>query len=192
MGLTMSSCYRGIRVRNKGAVLQVRVMGLSNAGKTSIINYIKSGNHEDVATSNKEFDMEWATYKKTRILLWVSQSDVLKWVDGDLGGPNAVILVVDGTDRAKFPFVRDYLATYLATSKMTSELLVLINKSDRGDYTFTESTYSELGLDTIKDRHVMMISCSAFTGQGISEALDWLCQNFVVQNGSYLNRTRTL
>ena len=58
-----------------------------------------------------------------------------------------------------------------------ASLLVFANKQDLPGALNTEQVGQALELDQIKQRHWKVQSCSAVTGDGLVEGMDWLVQD---------------
>ncbi|GIX61738.1 ADP-ribosylation factor-like protein 1 [Babesia caballi] len=184
------SCIRGVQAAISPApILQVRLFGLNNSGKTSIVNFLKNGfpavegNVDDVET-----DMQWITHRKVRMLFWLSEQTVQKEIANESQVARALVYVVDGSDPDNLTRARDYLFHQLEGSAGTPNLLILLNKCDKHTFVFLEEAHDALDLDKIRDRHVRIYACSAVTGEGIREGLDWLCSKFYIDNGMAPNR----
>lgn len=90
----------------------------------------------------------------------------------------AIILVVDSTDRERVGTVRAELTQMMQHDFLRSAVvMVLANKQDlRGAMTTAELS-DALALHALKD-HVWHIQPScALTGEGLQEALEWLATN---------------
>ena len=90
----------------------------------------------------------------------------------------AIILVVDSTDRERVGTVRAELTQMMQHDFLRSAVvMVLANKQDlRGAMTTAELS-DALALHSLKD-HVWHIQPScALTGEGLQEALEWLATN---------------
>ncbi|GBE59320.1 ADP-ribosylation factor [Babesia ovata] len=184
------SCRRPLNAASQPyPTLQIHVFGLAGAGKHAIVRFLKYGVPVlDAKRDDVEVDMQWITHRKVRMLLWVSEQTAQKEIANATDVARALICVVDGSDPEKLTAARDYLFTQLQETTGTPNLLILLNKCDKHSFVFLEEAHDALNLDQIRDRHVRIYACSAGTGEGIREALDWLCSKFYLQNGVYVSR----
>ena len=56
-------------------------------------------------------------------------------------------------------------------------LLVFANKQDIEGALTSEEIRKELGLDEISKRHWRIVACSAFTGAGLANGVDWIVED---------------
>ncbi|PUU83677.1 ADP-ribosylation factor family-domain-containing protein [Tuber borchii] len=160
--------------RLKDQEMRVLMLGLDNAGKTTIVKHVMG---EDVRTVSPTlgFIIKTIDYKGC--------------VQGDVGGQktlrsywrnyfektDSLIWVVDATDRFRLNDCRTELHGLLQEERLLgASLLVFANKTDiSGCMTEPEITQG-LNLKDIKTHKWAIFSCSAITGKNISEGLDWV------------------
>ncbi|UKJ88961.2 hypothetical protein MACJ_002207 [Theileria orientalis] len=195
MGGVQSSCRKIANiVRANDPILNVRIAGLPGSGKTSIINYIKDGKTILSTEPEENSDADYIIYDKWKLMIWTGELDIAKisTPDQDEGineeRSNAIIFVIDGTDEENFLKVRDELRRELERSKFSPELLIMINKCDDQTCSSIDELYTLLEVNKIIDRHVHVQHTSALTGEGVKEAMDWLCKRFEIRDGQYINR----
>jgi ADP-ribosylation factor-like protein 5B len=125
-------------------------------------------------------NVEEVTYKNVKFVMW------------DLGGQessraswstyykqtNAMMLVVDSTDRERVPAIKAELDKMLASEQLRAAvLLVYANKQDvKGAMTAAEIS-DALGLHAIKDHGWHIQECCALTGFGLADGMDWLSRS---------------
>ena len=88
---------------------------------------------------------------------------------------DAVIYVVDSADRDRVNTSRDELFAMLDEEELKdASLLVLANKQDlEGAMTVAEISEA-FKLTDLRNRQWTIFKCSAHTGEGLTESLDWL------------------
>ena len=93
-------------------------------------------------------------------------------------GTNAVVIVVDSTDRARISIVRDELFRLLEHEELQpSVVLVFANKQDvKGAMTPAEIT-NLLSLHDIKNHDWHIQPSCALTGEGLYDGLGWIAQH---------------
>ncbi|XWS39860.1 hypothetical protein CRYUN_Cryun18bG0090800 [Craigia yunnanensis] len=154
--------------------MELSLIGLQNAGKTSLVNVIAVG-----------FNMRKVTKGNVTIKLW------------DLGGQprfrsmwerycravSAIVYVVDAADYDNLSVSRRELHDLLSKSSLNGiPLLVLGNKIDKPEALSKEDLTEQMGLKSITDREVccFMISCKNSTN--IDTVIDWLVKHSKSKN----------
>ena len=107
-------------------------------------------------------------------------------------GTSAIILVIDSSDAGRLPLAKAELdkltqaevrPLYLSRPSSNGQelksslLLVLANKQDLplGQGRLTPAQVSEaLGLTDLRQREWQIMGCSALTGEGLMEGMDWM------------------
>jgi len=173
MGLTFSSLWQRLW---GGGEYKIVMVGLDNAGKTTLLYRMHLGDvietHPTVGSNVEE-----VTHRNIKFQVWdLGGQDKLRrvWRTYYVGA-HGVVLVVDSMDRERLPLLREEL-TALTTSEelRTAALLVLANKQDLdGAMTAVEIT-QQLQLHANKQHAWQIQPCSALTGTGIYEGMDWL------------------
>ncbi|CED85272.1 arf sar family protein [Phaffia rhodozyma] len=173
MGLAFSSLWDKLFGL---AEIKVLILGLDNAGKTTILYKISLG--EVVATApTVGSNQETYVYKNLKFNLWDigGQSSLRQSWSSYYSKTQAVILVVDSTDRARLGLVRDELARMVGDENLRdSLLLILANKQDVPNCLTAAVISDTLGLTNLKDREWQIVPTSALTGKGLTEGFDWL------------------
>ncbi|CAN1132970.1 ADP-ribosylation factor-like protein 8a [Linum perenne] len=149
--------------------MELSLIGLQNAGKTSLVNVIAVG-----------FNMRKVTKGNVTIKLW------------DLGGQprfrsmwerycravSAIVYVVDAADDDNLSISRSELHDLLSKPSLAGiPLLVLGNKIDKAGALSKQALSDEMGLKSLTDREVccFMISCKNSTN--IDSVIDWLVKH---------------
>ncbi|KAL6211810.1 hypothetical protein ACLB2K_017033 [Fragaria x ananassa] len=154
--------------------MELSLIGLQNAGKTSLVNVIAVG-----------FNMRKVTKGSVTIKLW------------DLGGQprfrsmwerycravSSIVYVVDAADHDNLPVSRRELHDLLSKPSLSGiPLLVLGNKIDKKEALSKEDLTEQMELKSITDREVccFMISCKNSTN--IDTVIDWLTKHSKTKN----------
>mmetsp|Transcript_38672 Transcript_38672/g.74158 ORF Transcript_38672/g.74158 Transcript_38672/m.74158 type:complete len:190 (+) Transcript_38672:486-1055(+) len=157
---------------------KILILGLDNAGKTTALYKLHLG--EVVMTQpTVGCNVESITYKNLRFEVW------------DLGGQqsfrstwstyckstDAVIMMVDSTDRARVAITKDELCQLLNNEDLSSAvILVLANKQDLKDAMTAAEIGEQLCLPHIKSHNWHIQACCALTGEGLFDGLGWIAQ----------------
>ncbi|KAH7816012.1 Arf1i [Monocercomonoides exilis] len=179
------------KIVNKFGKTEKRILmfGLDAAGKTSILYKLKL--NEFIRTiPTIGFNVEEVHYKRITFNIW------------DYGGggkrmkqlmyyycrrKDAIIFVVDSTDVSRLACattgcgdcVKDELENFLQQEAENAPLLIYANKQDLSDAVGPEHIQVKLELDSLcagRSWHIQ--PCSALTGDGLLEGLEWLANEF--------------
>ena len=94
---------------------------------------------------------------------------------------DGLIWVVDSSDRMRLDLCRQELAQLLSQERLAgASLLILANKQDVDGALAASEIVEILELDTadrFRNRHWSIHGCSAVTGRGISEAMEWMVRD---------------
>lgn len=86
----------------------------------------------------------------------------------------AIIYVVDSSDRERVPTSRSELLSMLSEEELAdAKLLVFANKQDQPGAMSAAEVSDALGLDTLKNRQWSIHKSCATKGEGLEEGLDW-------------------
>lgn len=105
----------------------------------------------------------------------------------------ALIFVIDSNDKDRITEARDELQQLLKNSELSNaKLLVFANKQDMAKVLTPKEITDWLYLNRLKERDWHVQPCSATTGEGLREGLDWLA-NALKDNNSCrtTNTTKT-
>ncbi|EGR32276.1 hypothetical protein IMG5_090240 [Ichthyophthirius multifiliis] len=138
------------KTKEKEKEMRLLILGLDNAGKTTIL---KKFNGEDIdkISPTLGFNIKTLQYEAYKLNVW------------DVGGQTTI---------------RSYWRNYF---EQTDGLIWVVDSSDKmrlQDYIAGSLTCEEikeyLALDNISTRHWGIIPCSAVTGDGLLEGVDWI------------------
>ena len=91
-----------------------------------------------------------------------------------IDGSDGLVWVIDASDRASMNDSKSELHKLLVSPSLANcPLLVCANKSDLGGMSVAEVS-AELSLDTITGREWSIVGCSAVSGNGLSEGVDYI------------------
>ncbi|KAH0902862.1 hypothetical protein HID58_042365 [Brassica napus] len=92
-------------------------------------------------------------------------------------GTNAVIVVIDSTDRARISLMKDELSRLLGHEDLqNSVILVFANKQDLKDAMSPAEITDALNLHSIKNHDWHIQASCAVTGEGLHDGLGWIAQ----------------
>ncbi|CAK0744188.1 ADP-ribosylation factor-like protein 8B [Coccomyxa viridis] len=160
--------------------MELSLIGLQNAGKTSLVNVIASGAfHEDMIPT-VGFNMRKVTRGAVTIKLWDlgGQPRFRSMWERYCRGVQAIVYVVDAADHDNLDSARLELAELLSKPSLQGiPLLVLGNKNDLPGALSTTDLIDRLDLKALRDREVCVYSISCKSQNNIDITLDWLTKH---------------
>ncbi|CAI7656431.1 unnamed protein product [Penicillium viridicatum] len=189
----MLSILRKARLKDKE--MRILMLGLDNAGKTTIVKRIMD---EDVTTVSPTlgFIIKTIDFMGYKLNICeptqVSGGQPALTVLGDVGGQktlrsywknyfektDTLVWVVDATDRLRVDDCRQELSGLLLEERLTgASLLVFLNKTDVEHCMSEQEVRERLDLDSIKTHKWTILPCSAITGTNLNEGLEWVVQD---------------
>ncbi|KAF2624841.1 ADP-ribosylation factor [Macroventuria anomochaeta] len=173
----MLSILRKARLKDKE--MRILMLGLDNAGKTTIVKKIMN---EDVNSVSPTlgFIIKTIDYDGYKLNIWDvgGQKTLRTYWKNYFEKTDTLIWVVDATDRERIGDCRHELAGLLLEERLSgASLLVFKNKSDVPGAMSEDEVRKGLGLDAIRTHKWTIMSCSAMTGQNLQEGLQWVVQD---------------
>ncbi|OJJ87612.1 uncharacterized protein ASPGLDRAFT_118380 [Aspergillus glaucus CBS 516.65] len=173
----MLSILRKARLKDKE--MRILMLGLDNAGKTTIVKKIMN---EDVNTVSPTlgFIIKTIDFMGYRLNIWDvgGQKTLRSYWKNYFEKTDTLIWVVDATDRLRVDDCREELAGLLLEERlMGASLLIFLNKTDVGGCMSQDEVRERLCLDAIKTHRLTILPCSAMTGRNLHEGLEWVVQD---------------
>eukprot|EP00761_Pharyngomonas_kirbyi_P011160 gb/GECH01011185.1/.p1 GENE.gb/GECH01011185.1/~~gb/GECH01011185.1/.p1 ORF type:complete len:182 (+),score=23.32 gb/GECH01011185.1/:1-546(+) len=158
--------------------VRVLILGLDNAGKTTILYKLQVG---EVVTTVPTigFNMETISFKNVKLQVWDlgGQDRIRPYWRCYYTNTDAIIYVVDSTDRDRMGVAKEELFAMLEEEELNgASLAVFANKQDREDAASAEEISTKLGLTNIRDRQWSIFKTSATKGYGLDDGLEWVTQ----------------
>lgn len=200
----VTSLYASFTRQEEYSVL---VLGLDNAGKTTLLEQLKhryslrarkEANGGDPGTTNLADAKILPTvgqnvgrikYDKVMLKLWDlgGQESLRELWDKYFYDAHAVVFVVDSTDRARMEECRDELEKIISSDVMEgTPVLMLANKQDRDECMEVEDIkeiFNKIA-EKMDARDSRVLPICALDGSGVDEATEWLVSR-LVRNKSY-------
>jgi ADP-ribosylation factor-like protein 3 len=158
---------------------RILILGLDNAGKTSILR--KLSDEDPTQTQPTQgFNIKSVDCEGFKLNMW------------DIGGKKAIraywpnyfdevdclVYVVDAADKRRLEETAAELEALLGEEKLKgAPVLVFSNKSDLATALSPEDVSTTLQLHNLRDRKWSIQRCSAKTGEGLHEGLEWAVRN---------------
>ncbi|MBN3321954.1 ARL1 protein, partial [Atractosteus spatula] len=122
------------------------------------------------------FNVETVTYKNLKFQVWDlgGQTSIRPYWRCYYSNTDAVIYVVDSSDRDRMGISKSELVAMLEEEELKKAILVVFaNKQDMEQAMTPTEVANSLGLPALKDRKWQIFKTSATKGTGLDEAMEW-------------------
>ena len=164
------------KTKEKEKEIRLLILGLDNAGKTTILKKI-NGEDIDKISPTLGFNIKTLEYDDFKLNVWDvgGQTTIRSYWRNYFEQTDGLIWVVDSSDKLRLADCKRELHSLLKQEKLVgSTLLVFCNKQDIEGALSEDEIKEFLSLDDITTRHWGLIPCSAKTGDGLLEGINWL------------------
>ena len=154
-------------------------MGLDNAGKTTILRKF-CGEPTDTIEPTLGFNIQTLQHAGYNLNLWDigGQKTIRAYWRNYFESTDGLIWVVDSADRMRLELCKRELENLLQQERLAgASLLIFANKQDVAGALSANEIANVLELETndqYKNRHWNILACSAMTGEGLVEGMDWI------------------
>jgi ADP-ribosylation factor-like protein 1 len=155
---------------------RILVLGLDNAGKTTILYRLQVGTVVSTIPTIG-FNVETVTYKNIKFQVWDlgGQTSIRPYWRCYYPNTQAIIYVVDSSDVERVGTSRQEFHAILEEEELADAVvLVYANKQDLPGALSDAQITEGLGLAEIKDRQWAIFKTSAIKGEGLWEGMEWL------------------
>lgn len=165
------------KVKKKEKEMRILMVGLDNAGKTTIVMRI---NGEDTSSISPTlgFNIKTIEYKSYRLNIWDvgGQKTIRSYWRNYFEQTDGLVWVVDSSDLRRLDDCKQELHNLLKEERLSgSSLLILANKQDIRGALRPADIAKVLNLEAMDNsRHWQIVGCSAYTGEGLLAGFDWL------------------
>jgi len=177
-GLTMQSLFANIG-RPDTRILMV---GLDNAGKSTILYKLKLGEIVTTTTPMTGFTMQTVEYKNVTLKSWDLggyDTDFRQYIDAQ-----GLIFVIDSNDRERIDEARKEFNRLFGVDELRDAvLLILANKQDLPNALSAVDITDTLGLLALRQRSWHVEPTCATSGEGLYEGLVWLTSELMKGKG---------
>ncbi|GMI53957.1 hypothetical protein ScalyP_jg2458 [Parmales sp. scaly parma] len=154
------------------------VLGLDNSGKTTIL---KKLSEEDIThiMPTQGFNIKSLMQNEFKLNVWDigGQKSIRPYWRNYFDQTDALIYVIDSADRRRMEETGVELAQLLEEDKLAGiPLLIFANKQDLLNALPPQDISKGLNLHTIRDRMWNIQACSAKTGEGLQEGMEWVVE----------------
>ncbi|KAM9985245.1 hypothetical protein ACTFIZ_008794 [Dictyostelium cf. discoideum] len=156
---------------------KILMTGLDSAGKSTIFEKLKLGFVISI-TPVIGFNFQTIKYKNLTIIFGNTGgcSNLLRslW-KRNYHGSNAIIFVVDSSDRDRMDQVKEEIDNLLIQDELKGvPILIFANKQDINNTMSTTEIVNSLNLNSIEDRKWYIQLCSAIKSDGVYEGINWI------------------
>merc|ERR1711964_295111 len=168
-----------------GKEARILVLGLDNAGKTTIL---KKLSEEDIThiTPTQGFNIKSLLHDGFKLNVWDigGQKSIRPYWSNYYDQCDGLVFVIDSADRRRLDECGTELNELLAEDKLGGvALLIYANKQDLLQALPPNEISELLHLEDIRDRMWTIQACSAKNGDGLQDGMEWLVANFDKRDG---------
>lgn len=175
MGMFLSTIWKKLTLKDKD--YKIIIVGLHNAGKTTIL-YKLALNEVIVTQPTIGSNVEEVQHRNVKLQVWDlgGQENLRSAWDAYYQNTEAVIYVLDSADDSQQSLVSklEFFNLLIHNDLKDAAILVLANKKDLPTAKNAAQLTDLFSLHEIKNHDWHIQSCSALTGEGLEEGLDWL------------------
>merc|ERR1711879_713837 len=158
---------------------RILMLGLDNAGKTTIL---KKMSEEDIShiMPTQGFNIKSLMHEGFKLNVWDigGQKSIRPYWSNYFESSDALVYVIDSSDARRLEESGLELKELLGDDKLGGiPLLVFANKQDLVQAVPAEEIADALALNQILDRTYQIQACSAKSGEGLQEGMEWLVGN---------------
>lgn len=166
--------------------MELTILGLQNAGKTTLVNLISTGDFTDDRIPTVGFNMRRVQKGGVTLKMWDlgGQARFRTMWERYCRGVSAVVFVIDAADEDRFDTARIELQDILSRRALDGiPVLVLANKNDLpGALKDVQKIIDTFGLKDIENHDVSVYSISAKNRVNIDVTLQWLIDHGTKRN----------
>ncbi|XP_022750356.1 ADP-ribosylation factor 3-like [Durio zibethinus] len=174
MGILFTRMFSSLFGNTEARIL---VLGLDNAGKTTILYRLQMG--EVVSTiPTIGFNVETVEYNNIKFQVWDlgGQTSIRPYWRCYFPNTQAIIYVVDSSDTDRIGIAKEEFHAILEEDELKGAIaLIFANKQDLPGALDAAAVTEALELHKIKNRQWAIFKTCAIKGEGLFEGLDWLC-----------------
>jgi ADP-ribosylation factor-like protein 8 len=157
--------------------MDITMIGLQNAGKTSLLRVLAGGEFTVDSIPTVGFNMKRVQKGHVTLKCWDlgGQPRFRSMWERYCRGVNAMVFIVDSADRDALPVAREELKLLLEKPALEGiPLLVLGNKSDLQNKMSVDELIEALNLKSVSHREVSCYGISAKEETNLDAVLNWL------------------
>lgn len=167
------------KLKSNAREYRILMLGLDNAGKTTILKKV-SDEDADRVMPTQGFNIKSLMHDGFKLNVWDlgGQSAIRPYWQQYFDNTDMLVYVIDSADRRRMEESQEELVKLLTHAKLADvPVLIFANKQDLNtaapaDAILNIMREAKILLDD--DRRWQIQACSAATGEGLNEGLEWL------------------
>ncbi|CBY18840.1 unnamed protein product [Oikopleura dioica] len=163
---------------------RILLLGLDNAGKTTIVKKFSSEDITEV-TPTQGFNIKSVNTNGFKLNVWDigGQRRLRPYWSNYFENTDVLIYVVDSADIRRLQEAAEEFDDLLQEDRLSKvPCLVYANKQDLETAETSADVARELKLHKLKDRTFQIQPCSAKSGEGVKEGLEWVLKQVKTTN----------
>ena len=164
------------KLKKSDSEARILVLGLDNSGKTTILKKLSD---EDITQimPTQGFNIKSLMHEGFKLNVWDigGQKSIRPYWRNYIDQTDALIYVIDSADRRRMEETGVELKQLLDEERLANTpLLIFANKQDLMNALAPDEISGELALNEIRDRVWNILPCSAKTGEGLQDGMEWV------------------
>ncbi|KAJ3397242.1 ADP-ribosylation factor protein 3 [Lobulomyces angularis] len=171
------------KLRKQDREVKILLLGLDNAGKTTILKRLASEAIQDIKPT-QGFNIKTVVQDGFKMTLWDigGQKTIRPYWRNYFESADILIYVIDSSDRRRLEETGIELHSLLEEAKLVEvPLLVFANKQDLMNSLPADEIAVGLNLNSIRNRKWQIQPCSAKNGDGVSDGMEWAVNSSILQ-----------
>ncbi len=155
---------------------RILVLGLDNSGKTTILKRLSDEEISNVMPT-QGFNVKSLVQNDMTLNVWDigGQKSIRPYWRNYMDHTDALVYVIDSADQKRMDETGLELEQLLGEAKLDDvPILIFANKQDLMSAYSAEEISESLNLVTINDRPWNIQACSAKTGEGLKDGMEWI------------------
>ena len=165
------------KLRKTEKEVKILVLGLDNAGKTSILKVLSNEKDITQITPTHGFNIKNLSHEGFKLNVWDvgGQKTLRAYWTNYFEGTDGLVFVIDSADGKRLKESGVELQDLLQAEELKgTPLLIFANKQDLVQALSPEEISKDLTLTEITNRQWSIVACSAKTEEGLQEGMEWL------------------
>lgn len=158
--------------------LRILLLGLDNAGKTTLLKQLASEETTNI-TPTQGFNIKSVQSEGFKLNVWDigGQRKIRPYWRNYFENTDVLLYVIDSADVKRLEETGQELQELLFEDKLNGvPLMIFANKQDLAGAEPVGKIGEGLGLHNIKDRSWQIQPCSAMSGEGVRDGMEWVCK----------------
>lgn len=167
------------KLKKSSKELRILLLGLDNAGKTSVLKKLSEEEISHIMPT-QGFNIKSLQQEGFKLNVWDigGQKAIRPYWKNYYDNTDALVYVIDSADRRRMEETGVELNALLEEESLSGcPVLIFANKQDLLTAMPPKEISDALNLHNIRDRDWQIQACSAKTGAGLQEGIEWVLKN---------------